>query len=60
VLGATAIQSHPIDTERLVDWLGTEQGDVSNLAFEIIRIRALYDVETARPHRQAQYLARSG
>jgi hypothetical protein len=44
VLGGAAIQSHPIGMDRLVEWLGTEAGEVANLAFAVIRRGSLLDV----------------
>jgi hypothetical protein len=53
VLGAAAIQSHPIGMDRLVEWLGTEVGEVANLAFDVIRRGSLLDVTVVQAVRAA-------
>jgi hypothetical protein len=50
VLGAAAIQLYPIETGRLVEWLGTEDGEVATLAFDVIRRHRYWDVDEAIAH----------
>jgi hypothetical protein len=53
VLGAAAIQSHPIGMDRLVEWLGTDDGEVANLAFDLIRRGSMLDVTVVQAVRAA-------
>jgi hypothetical protein len=53
VLGAAAIQSHPIGMDRLVEWLGTDDGEVANLAFDVIRRGSLLDETVVQAVRAA-------
>jgi hypothetical protein len=46
VLGAAAIQLHPVETDRLVEWLGLEDG-AANLAFDVIRRHRYLAVDEA-------------
>lgn len=47
VLGAAAIQRYPRDPDRLVEWLETEDGELANLAFDVIRRHRYWDVDEA-------------
>lgn len=47
VRGASAIQWRPLETDRLIEWLGMEDGAVANLAFDVIRRHRYFDVDDA-------------
>jgi hypothetical protein len=47
VVGAAAIQLHPVETDRLVEWFGTEGGEVAALAYDLVRRHRYLQVDEA-------------